>query len=50
MTWSYTRGMFRLLPRVWRMYRGGDDHLLSGVVFRKVMERIVTQAIPSAVK
>jgi len=26
------RGMFRLLPRVWRMYRGGDDHLLSGVV------------------
>jgi len=25
-------GMFRLLPRVWRMYRGGDDHLLSGVV------------------
>jgi len=29
-------GMFRLLPRVWRMYRGGDDHLLSGVV--KVFE------------
>ena len=25
-------GMFRLLPRVWRMFRGGDDHLLSGVV------------------
>jgi DUF1009 family protein len=25
-------GMLRLLPRVWRMYRGGDDHLLSGVV------------------
>ena len=24
-------GMFRLLPRVWRMYRGGDDHLLSGI-------------------
>jgi DUF1009 family protein len=29
-------GMFKLLPRVWRMYRGGDDHLLSGVV--KVFE------------
>jgi len=25
-------GMLKLLPRVWRMYRGGDDHLLSGVV------------------
>ena len=25
-------GMLRLLPRVWRIYRGGDDHLLSGVV------------------
>jgi DUF1009 family protein len=24
--------MFKLLPRVWRIYRGGDDHLLSGVV------------------
>jgi DUF1009 family protein len=24
--------MFLLLPRVWRIYRGGDDHLLSGVV------------------
>lgn len=24
--------MFRLLPRVWRIYRGGDDYLLSGVV------------------
>jgi hypothetical protein len=21
----------RLLPRIWRMFRGGDDHLLSGV-------------------
>jgi DUF1009 family protein len=24
--------MFKLLPRVWGIYRGGDDHLLSGVV------------------
>ena len=22
----------RLLPRIWRIYRGGDDHLLSGVL------------------
>jgi UDP-2,3-diacylglucosamine hydrolase len=24
--------MLKLLPRVWRIYRGGDDHLLSGVL------------------
>jgi UDP-2,3-diacylglucosamine hydrolase len=35
--------MLRLLPRVWRMYRGGDDHLLSGIarVFEEYGFRIV---------
>jgi UDP-2,3-diacylglucosamine hydrolase len=34
---------FRLLPAIWRAYRGGDDHLLSGVarIFHELGFRIV---------
>ncbi len=34
---------FRLLPAVWRAYRGGDDHLLSGVagIFHRLGFRVV---------